>query len=155
MRLFKIFFLSSCAVISASACAAEELSLDCKRVENGYTEEYEMRIIPSSPSSKAKVYLDDRDLDRSDEYGKQVVKNVMLARPNIMIWVEASFEPENVMGVSYPAGTVGTHIIIDTSTGKLKKTEKIQGGILGATMGDGTRLSEEECQLKQASNKLK
>ena len=155
MPLSKIFLVSALTCVSLSAWASEEVHLHCKRVENGYTEEYEMKIVPASANRKAKVYLDERDLDRSDEYGNQLVKSVTLVRPKIAIWVEASFEPENVTGVSYPAGTVSTQITIDTMTGKLKKTEKIQGGILGATMGNGTRFSEEDCLLSQTPNKAR
>jgi len=104
-----------------------------------------MKITLASGSQKAKVYLDDRDLDQSDAYGKQVVKSVTLARPNILIAIEASFEPENLQGVSYPAGTVSTQITLDPVSGKLKKVEKIQGGILGETMGNGIYDSEESC----------
>ena len=75
----------------------------------------------------------------------QEVKSVTLARPNIFVIIEASFAPEDIMGVTYPAGTVSTHITLDPVTGKLKKTEKIQGGILGETMGNGTFVSEEIC----------
>ena len=155
MRLFKILLVSLLSAASFSALALEEIHLHCKRYEKNYTEEYEMKIVPALANRKAKVYLDERDLDRSDEYGHQLVKSVTLARPKIVIWVEASFAPEVVTGVSYPAGTVSTQISIDTNTGKLKKTEKIQGGILGATMGDGTRFSEEDCLLSPSPNKAK
>jgi hypothetical protein len=155
MRLFKILLVSLLSASSFSAWALEEIHLDCKRYEKNYTEEYEMKIVPALAHRKAKVYLDERDLDRSDEYGRQIVKSVTFAHPKIVIWVEASFAPEIVTGISYSAGTVSTQISIDTITGKLKKTEKIQGGILGATMGDGTRFSEEDCLLSQAANKAK
>ncbi len=104
-----------------------------------------MKIALASKTQKAKVFLDDRDLDQSDSYGTQVVKSVTLARPNIFIVIEASFEPENLMGIFYPAGTVSTHVTLDPVTGKLKKVEKIQGGILGASLGNGTHVSEETC----------
>ena len=74
-----------------------------------------------------------------------MVKSVTLARPNIFILIEANFEPENLMGVAYSAGPVSTHMTLDPVTGKLKKVEKIQGGILGETMGDGTYITEETC----------
>jgi hypothetical protein len=80
---------------------------------------------------------------------------VTLARPNILILIEANFEPENLMGVSYPAGTVTTNISLDPVTGKLKKVEKIQGGILGETMGNGTFISEETCLLSKMPYKAK
>ena len=106
-----------------------------------------MKITLASGSQKAKVYLDNRDLDQSDEFGIQVVKSVTMARPNIVILVEASFPPEKVMDVAYPAGTVSTQMTLDPITGKLKKVEKIQGGILGATIGNGTQVTEESCAL--------
>ena len=49
------------------------------------------------------------------------------------------------MGVAYPAGSVITNITLDPVTGKFKKVEKIQGGILGATIGNGTDTNEETC----------
>lgn len=119
----------------------------CTRSEKDYTEEYDMKITLASGSQKAKVYLDDRDLDQSDESGKQLVKSVTLARPNIVILIEAHFEPEKIMDVAYPAGTVNTQITLDPITGKLKKVEKIQGGILGVAIGNGTHVSEESCVI--------
>ncbi|QWE21616.1 hypothetical protein C2745_05715 [Polynucleobacter sp. AP-Kolm-20A-A1] len=104
-----------------------------------------MKISLASGTQKAKVFLDDRDLDQADGFGIQTVKSVTLARPNILILIEAKFEPEEIMGVSYPAGTVVTNITLDPVTGKFKKVEKIQGGILGATIGNGTHTSEETC----------
>ena len=104
-----------------------------------------MKITLASKTQKAKVFLDERDLDRADAYGTQAVKSVTLARPNIFIVIEASFVPEEIMGTAYSAGTVSTHITLDPVTGKLKKVEKIQGGILGASLGNGTHVSEETC----------
>lgn len=99
--------------------------------------------------------MDDRDLDQSDAFGSQVVKSVTLARPNILITIEAKFQPEEVMGVSYPAGTVITNITLDPVTGKFKKVEKIQGGILGAAIGNGTHTSEETCLVSKLPYKTK
>ena len=121
------------------------MEFNCKRSEKGYTEEYQMKLTLASGTEKAKVFLDDRDLDQSDAFGTQVVKSVTLARPNILILIEAKFQPEEVMGVAYPAGSVLTNITLDPVTGKFKKVEKIQGGILGATIGNGTHTSEETC----------
>jgi len=123
----------------------QSIFFDCKRTEMNYVEEYEMQLTLASKTQKAKMFLDGRDLDQSDTYGKQEVKSVTLARPNIYIIVEASFAPEDIMGVVYPAGSVSTHITLDPVTGKLKKVEKIQGGILGASLGNGTHISEESC----------
>ena len=114
-----------------------------------------MKLMLASGFQKAKVFLDDRDLDQSDAFGSQVVKSVTLARPNILISIEAKFQPEEVMGVSYPAGNVITNITLDPVTGKFKKVEKIQGGILGATIGNGTHTSEETCLLSKAPYKIK
>jgi hypothetical protein len=121
------------------------LEFNCKRSERGYTEEYAMKMMLASGNQKAKVFLDGRDLDQSDAFGAQVVKSITLARPNILILIEAKFEPEEIMGVAYPAGNVITNITLDPVAGKFKKVEKIQGGILGATIGNGTFTSEELC----------
>jgi hypothetical protein len=59
------------------------------------------------------------------------------------------------MGVAYSAGTVSTQITLDPVTGKLKKVEKIQGGILGETMGNGTFVTEETCLLSKMPYKSK
>jgi hypothetical protein len=124
-------------------------------VELNFTEDYEMKMMLASGSQKAKIFLDGRDLDQSDAFGTQVVKSITLARPNILVSIEAKFAPEELMGVSYPAGSVLTNITLDPVTGKLKKVEKIQGGILGATIGNGTHTSEETCLLAKAPYKLK
>jgi hypothetical protein len=155
MNLLKPLLCTCLTLTSLAAWGVDVLEFHCKRSERGYTEEYEMKITLASGTQKAKVFLDGRDLDQSDVYGKQVVKSVTLARPNIFVLVEASFEPENVMGVSYPAGTVSTNITLDPVTGKLKKVEKIQGGILGETMGNGTYLSEEICLPSKMPYKAK
>jgi len=131
------------------------MEFHCKRTEKGYTEEYEMKIMLASGTQKAKVFLDGRDLDQSDAFGSQVVKSVTLARPNILIAIEAKFQPEEVMGVSYPAGNVVTNITMDPVTGKFKKVEKIQGGILGATIGNGTYTSDETCLPSKAPYRSK
>lgn len=130
------------------------MEFHCKRSENNYTEEYEMKIMLASGSQKAKVFLDGRDLDQSDVFGSQVVKSVTLARPNILIAIEAKFAPEEVVGVSYPAGMVVTNITLDPVNGKFKKVEKIQGGILGATLGNGTHITEEVCLPSKVPYKI-
>ena len=145
MNLFRFSF-GFCLILSSfSASAVDVMEFNCKRSEKGYTEEYQMKIALASGTQKAKVFLDDRDLDQSDAFGTQVVKSVTLARPKILILIEAKFQPEEVMGVAYPAGSVITNITLDPVTGKYRKIEKIQGGILGATIGNGTHTSEETC----------
>ena len=114
-----------------------------------------MKIMLAAGAQKAKVFLDGRDLDQSDAFGTQVVKSVTLARPNILIAIDAKFEPEEIMGVAYPAGNVVTNITLDPVTGKFKKVEKIQGGILGATFGNGTYTNEETCLPSKAPYKIK
>ncbi|WP_251373506.1 hypothetical protein [Polynucleobacter sp. MWH-UH2A] len=147
MNLSKILVCLCLYAISLSAWSIDVMEFRCTRKEKDYTEEYDMKITLASGNQKAKVYLDDRDLDQSDEFGKQIVKSVTMARPNIVILIEASFAPEKVMDVAYPAGTVSTQMTLDPITGKLKKVEKIQGGILGATIGNGTQVTEESCAL--------
>jgi len=154
MNLAK-YLLCSSLFFSSLAWGVDVLEFYCKRTERGYTEEYEMKMMLASGTQKAKLFLDGRDLDQSDLYGTQVVKSITLARPNILISIEANFQPEELMGVSYPAGTVLTNITLDPVTGKFKKVEKIQGGILGATIGNGTHTSEESCSLAKTPYRAK
>ena len=155
MNLPKILICSCLTFSSLVAWGIDVMEFNCKRSEKGYTEEYEMKLMLASGAQKAKMYLDGRDLDQSDALGSQVVKSITLARPNILILIEAKFAPEEVMGVSYPAGTVTTNITLDPVAGKFKKVEKIQGGILGATIGNGTHTSEETCALSKLPYKTK
>ena len=155
MNLLKPILCFCLTLLPLAAWGVDVIEFNCKRSENGYTEEYEMKITLASGPQKAKVFLDGRDLDQSDVYGKQEVKSVTLARPHIYILIEASFEPEILMGVSYSAGTVSTDITLDPVTGKLKKVEKVQGGILGETMGNGTYLTEETCLPSKMPYKAK
>ena len=147
MNLAKPLICFCLALAPLAAWSIDVLEFNCQRAEKNYTEEYEMKMMLALGSQKAKLFLDGRDLDQSDAFGTQVVKSITLARPNILIAIEAKFEPEEVMGVSYPAGTVITNITLDPVAGKFKKVEKIQGGILGATIGNGTHTSEEVCSL--------
>jgi len=128
--------------------AADSLTFDCRRSEKDYIEEYEMKIVPASGSQKVKIYLDNRDLDQSDSNGSQIVKSVVLTPTTILITMDTSFEAERLQGLSYPAGTVFTQISLNRHSGQLKKVETIQGGILGANLGEGTRVWEEQCALK-------
>ena len=155
MTFLKTLLCAFAALFSFTAWAVDVLEFNCKRTEKGYTEEYAMKMLLASGAQKAKVFLDGRDLDQTDALGTQLVKSITLARPNILVLIEAKFEPEQVMGVSYPAGTVITNITLDPVTGKYRKVEKIQGGILGATFGDGTYTSEETCLLSKAPYKIK
>ena len=155
MNLSKPLICFCLALAPLAAWSIDVLEFNCKRAEKNYTEEYEMKMMLASGSQKAKLFLDGRDLDQSDAFGTQVVKSITLARPNILIAIEAKFEPEEVMGVSYPAGTVITNITLDPVTGKFKKVEKIQGGILGATIGNGTYTSEEVCSLAKSPYQTK
>lgn len=101
--------------------------------------------MPATQTEKAKIYLDDRDLDQSDNNGHQMVKSVVVTPSSIMMTIDAYFDPEQLQGVSYSAGTVLTQMTLNRATGQLKKVETIRGGILGASLGDGTHLSEEAC----------
>ncbi len=42
-----------------------------------------MQLTLASKTQKAKMFLDGRDLDQSDAFGKQEVKSIVLAKPNI------------------------------------------------------------------------
>ena len=128
-----------------SVLAIGELQFVCKRAEKDYVEEYEMKVVPAGAAQKAKIYLDDRDLDQSDSNGTQIVKSIVIAPAAILMTIEARFDPEVVQGVSYSAGTVMTQMTLSRNTGVMKKVETINGGILGANLGNGTRVSEELC----------
>jgi hypothetical protein len=149
-RLATLFSLLAICALEAQAQVA--LVFNCTRTEKDYTENYELRIQPVTKTQKAKIFLDGRDLDRIDEDGRQTVKTVLIANPSILIIIEAFFDPEVMDGITYSAGKVSTEITINQTTGKLIKVETIQGGILGAHLGNGTKISEEHCLSLLAQN---
>ena len=125
--------------------AVEPLVFTCERTEKNYTETYDLKLIPASKNQKAKVFVDDRDLDQSDEFGRQIVKNVLITESTVLISMEAHFPPESFDGVQYGAGSVTTAISINRATGQLRKAETIKGGILSASLGEGTKTYQEQC----------
>jgi hypothetical protein len=141
-------FLIVFMVFSPSAFARAQLVFDCVRSEKDYVERYELKVLSATKDTKAKVMLDDRDLDRVSEDGRQSVKGVVISEANVLIAIVAHFEPETLHGIAYPAGKVSTQITINRSNGKLIKVETIDGGILGAHVGNGTRITEETCQVR-------
>ncbi|QKM61506.1 hypothetical protein DN92_04125 [Polynucleobacter arcticus] len=130
---------------ASPALASEFLILTCERTEKNYTEVYEFKILPASKTQKAKVLIDGRDLDRSDEMGHQAVKSIVVTESTILISMEAHFPPENFDGVQYGSGSVMTVTTINRSTGQLRKVETIRGGILSTTVGEGTKIYQEQC----------
>ena len=142
MKYLHILFL----LLSATpTLAAEPLVFTCERSEKNYTETYKLKVSPTSKTQKAKVFVDGRDLDQSDELGKQTIKNVLITESTILISMDANFPPESFDGVQYGAGSVTTAITINRSTGQLRKAETIKGGILSATLGEGTKTYQEQC----------
>ena len=142
MKYLHILFSFLCV---ASSLAAEPLVFTCERSEKNYTETYELKLSPGSKNQKAKVFVDGRDLDQSNELGRQTVKNILITESTALISMEAHFPPESFDGVQYGAGSVITAITINRSTGQLRKVETIQGGILSATLGEGTKTYQEQC----------
>lgn len=142
MKYLHIFFL---LLYVAPSLAAEPLLFTCERSEKNYTEIYTLKVIPATKTQKAKVFVDDRDLDQSDELGNQTVKNVLVTESTVLVSVDAHFPPETFDGVQYRAGSVVTAIAINRSTGQLRKSETVKGGILSATLGEGTRTYQEQC----------
>ena len=142
MKYLHILFLFLCA---APALAAEPLIFHCERTEKNYTEVYELKMNSASKTQKAKVFIDGRDLDRSDELGRQSIKNVLITEATVLISMEAYFAPERFDGVQYGVGSVVTVTTINRSSGQLRKSETIQGGILSATVGEGTKSYQEQC----------
>ena len=150
-----VYLLFFSSVVLANS-PVNVVSFTCERAEKNYIERYEMRIVSASPSQKAKVFMDDRDLDQIDSHTRQVVNSVVITEPSIFFASEAFFRPEEFDGIRYEAGTVMTMTTINRQTGKLKKIETIQGGILSKKLGDGTRVYEEQCEpLKQNISDLK
>ena len=129
----------------APSVGAEPLLFTCERSEKNYTETYELKVIPASKNQKAKVFVDDRDLDQSNELGRQTIKNVLITESTVLISMEAHFLPESFDGVQYGSGSVLTAITMNRSTGQLRKAETIKGGILSATLGEGTKNYQEQC----------
>ena len=142
MRYFNIFILLFCAI---PAVAVEPLIFTCERTEKSYTETYELKISPVTKTQKPKVFIDGRDLDRSDEMGRQSIKNIVIDDSSILISIEAHFPPEIFDGMQYGAGSATTLIAIHRASGQLRKVETIKGGILSTTLGDGTRVYQEQC----------
>jgi hypothetical protein len=142
LTYFHILFLFLCA---APALAAEPLIFHCERTEKNYTEVYELKMNSASKTQKAKVFIDGRDLDRSDDLGRQSIKNVLITEATVLISMEAYFAPERFDGVQYGVGSVVTVTTINRSSGQLRKSETIQGGILSATVGEGTKSYQEQC----------
>lgn len=130
----------------ASELLAETLILTCTRVERDFSETYELKLVTAGPgASKGKVFLDGRDLDRAEADSQQSVKNVLISKQRASYLLTTQFEPEVLEGLAYSAGSVISVVIIDRETGKLRKIDTIQGGILGKNLGDGTRSYEEQC----------
>ena len=139
----------------ASELFAETLILTCTRFERDFSETYELKMVTAGPGvAKGKVFLDGRDLDRAGADGLQSVKNLLISKQKASYLLDTKFEPEVLEGISYSAGSVMSIVMIDLETGKLRKVDTIQGGILGKNLGDGTRSYEEQClaQPKSANN---
>lgn len=105
----------------------------------------------ASKNQKAKVFIDDRDLDRASELGRQTIKSVLITESTVLISMEAQFSPENFDGIQYRAGSVVTMIAINRPTGQLGKVETVKGGILSATLGEGTKTYREQCTAANKS----
>lgn len=138
MVLLQLFF--------ASEILANTLTLMCTRTERDFSETYELKMqSASSANSSPKVYLDGRDLDVIGSEGRQFVKNVTITKQKASYLLSTQFDAEVLEGISYSAGSVTSIVMIDRETGKLRKLDTIQGGILGANLGDGTKSYEEQC----------
>ena len=134
-------------LFSVPGLAAEPLVFSCERSEKNYTEQYELKVVPATNNQKAKVFVDDRDLDHASEMGRQNIKNVLITESTVLVSVEAYFPPESFDGIQYGAGSVITAITINRLNGQLRKAETIKGGILSATLGEGTKNYQEQCTV--------
>lgn len=142
-RLLLMFLLQ---LLITSEVLANTLILICTRTERDFSETYELKMqSASSANPSPKVYLDGRDLDVIGSEGRQYVKNVTITKQKASYLLSAQFDAEVLEGTSYSAGSVTSIVTIDRETGKLRKLDTIQGGILGASLGDGTKSYEEQC----------
>lgn len=141
----KYLYFLSLLLCATPSLAADPLVFTCERSEKNYTETYQLKVMAALKGQKAKVFVDDRDLDRASELGRQIIKNVLITESTVLISMEAQFPPENFDGIQYGAGSVITVITINRSTGQLRKAETIKGGILSATLGEGTQTYQEQC----------
>ena len=141
----KYLYFISLLLCAAPSLAADTLFFTCERSENNYTETYQLKVVTASKNQKAKVFVDDRDLDRVSELGQQTVKSILIAEYTVLISMEAQFPPENFDGIQYGAGSVSTMIAINRPTGQLRKVQTVKGGILSATLGEGTKIYQEQC----------
>jgi hypothetical protein len=138
MVLLQLFF--------ASEILANTLILMCTRTERDFSETYELKLQSISQATpNGKVYLDGRDLDMIGSDSRQFVKNVTITKQKASYLLSTQFDAEVLAGIAYSAGTVSSIVMIDRETGKLRKFDTIQGGILGANLGDGTKSYEERC----------
>ena len=142
MKYLHILFL---LLSAAPSLAVEPLVFICERSEKNYSETYEFKVVPASKNQKAKAFVDDRDLDQSNELGRQAVKGVLITESTVLVSIDAYFPPESFDGVQYGAGSVITVIAINRATGQLRKAETIKGGILSASLGEGTKTYQEQC----------
>jgi len=142
LKYFSILFL---IFYAAPSLAVESLLFACERAEKNYTETYKLKITPATKNQKATVFVDDRDLERASELGRQTIKNVLVTESTVLVSIEAYFPPEIFDGIQYGAGSVNTAITINRQTGQLIKAETIRGGILSATLGEGTKNYQEQC----------
>lgn len=141
----KYLYLLPLLLCAAPSLAADPLVFTCERSEKNYTETYQLKVMAASKSQKAKIFIDDRDLDRASELGQQTIRGVLVSEFTILISMEAQFPPENFDGVQYGAGSVITMIAINRSTGQMRKVETVKGGILSATLGEGRKSYQEQC----------
>jgi len=145
LKYFYFLFLLPLLLGATPSLAADPLVFTCERSENNYTETYQLKVMAASKSQKAKVFIDDRDLDRVSELGQQTVKSILIDEYTVLISMESQFPPESFDGVQYGAGSVITLTAINLPTGQLRKMQTVKGGILSATLGEGTKIYQEQC----------
>ena len=145
-HLSRLLLLLILQFFAAPEIFAQTLSFICTRTERDFSETYELKMqSASSANSRPKVYLDGRDLDINRTDSRQFVKNVTITKQKASYLLITQFDAEVLEGISYSAGSVISIVTIDRETGRLRKLDTIQGGILGARLGDGTKSYEEQC----------
>jgi hypothetical protein len=144
-----LFFVLTGIISISGVVNAEEIIFKCTRTEHNYTEDYELKVVSADVRKgiKAKIFVDGRDLSQTSNDVRQEIKGVSISNDKVIFLIDTYFSPEQFEGNSYDAGYAIALTTISRSSGLLKRVETIQGGFLGSSMGEGTKIYTEKCSL--------
>lgn len=147
MKLFLGLFLMALS----SVIYAETINMTCiNQGINGQSSTVNLMVVSASPSSKGKVYSNDKDLDSS----RQVVSNVKISPTIISYELLFTADPTSINGRQYSGGSIHQSIEINRTSGHLVTTEIVKGDFpLGELVGYGVHVRNGECGPRR-SNKF-